>query len=172
MMVSIIAAISENGVIGHRGALPWRLASDLRRFRLLTMGHHLVMGRRTWESIGRPLPGRTTVVISRDRDLKLDGATVVTSLDAALDVTSNDPEVFVIGGGEIYRLALPVAQRLYITRVHVELAGETLFPPVKWDEWELTGSERGAADKQNDFDFTFEVYDRLGQPPIEQQMVA
>ncbi len=172
MMVSLIVAMTDNGVIGHGGDMPWHLASDLRRFKMLTMGHHMVMGRKTFESIGRLLPGRTTVILSRNPDLHVPGAIVVNDLRAALKLAKQDPEVFVTGGGEIYRLALPLAGRMYITRVHTTIEGDTWFPAIDWSRWQLTGSEQGHADAQNDFDFTFEIHDRLGQKSGEQEMIA
>lgn len=172
MIVSLIAAISENGVIGHAGDMPWHLSSDLRRFKLLTMGHHIVMGRKTYESIGRLLPGRTTIIVSRNPDLSVDGAVVVGDLPGALQAADSDSEVFIVGGGEIYRLAMPLVGRMYITRVHTSIPGDTTFPPIDWNHWQLTGSEQGHADPQNDFDFTFEIYDRLGQEPGQQEMIA
>lgn len=172
MMVSLIVAMSENGVIGRDGGMPWHLRSDLRRFRLLTMGHHIIMGRRTHQSIGRLLPGRTTIVISRNPKLKIDGAQVTHSVQSALELAADDPEVFVTGGAEIYRLALPLVSQMFVTRVHTEVEGDTVFPEVNWDDWELTAAEQDHADAQNDHDFTFETWERLGQEPGEQQMIA
>jgi dihydrofolate reductase len=164
MIVSILVAVSENGVIGRDGDMPWHLGSDLRRFRLLTMGHHLVMGRRTFESIGRVLPGRTTIVMTRDPEWTAEGVQVATNLDQALALAADDSEVFVVGGGEIYRLALPRAQRVYLTRVHAVIDGDTTFPPLDRRQWRLTGSESGKSDGQNDYDYTFEIHERLGNP--------
>ncbi len=138
MLVSIIAAVADNGVIGRGGSLALRIPADLARLKRLTMGHHLVMGRRTWESIGRPLPGRTTIVLSRDQRYAAAGARVRTSLAEALAQARNagDSEAFVMGGGEIYRLALPLADRLYLTRIHASPPGDTTFPPIggEWRE--------------------------------------
>ena len=162
MHVSIIAAVSENGVIGRGGRLPWHLADDLRRFKRLTMGHSIVMGRKTWESIGRPLAGRRMLVISRQADYRADGVKVAASLDRALEiaVAAGDDEVFVIGGAEVYRLAMPRADRLYLTRVDTEIDGDTHFPQVDWSQWRLAESERHAASDRNDHAFTFECYER------------
>ena len=110
--VSIIVAVGANGVIGTDGQLPWRLPEDLKRFRALTMGHAMVMGRKTFDSIGRPLPGRRSIVVSRQHALQIDGVTVTPSLDAAIAAAGDDPEIFVIGGGEIYAASLPLADRL------------------------------------------------------------
>jgi dihydrofolate reductase len=161
MRVSIIAAMSENGVIGHSGRLPWHLADDLKRFKRLTMGHTVVTGRKTWESIGRPLPGRRMVVISRQPNYRPHGAQVVPSLDAALALAelAGDDEAFIIGGAEIYRLALPRADRLYLTRVHADIAGDTYFPDVNWKNWQRIAAEEHGSDGNNEYPFSFETYD-------------
>jgi dihydrofolate reductase len=162
MHVSIIVAVAENGVIGRGGQLPWHLADDLRRFKRLTMGHTIVMGRKTWESIGRPLPGRRMVVISRQAGYRADGVDVVASLDAAMEVAAaaGDEELFIIGGAEVYRQALPRADRLYLTRVHAAVEGDARFPDFELGEWRLIESERHAASDQNDHPFTFEHYEQ------------
>ena len=120
MTLSLIVAMSKNGVIGRDGDLPWRLSADLRRFKRLTMGHHLVVGRRTWESIGRQLPGRTMIVVTRSQPEVPDGVLLAGSLNEAIELSlaAGDDEVYVAGGGTIYALALPVSDRLYLTRVH------------------------------------------------------
>jgi dihydrofolate reductase len=162
MRISIIAAMAENGVIGRDGRLPWHLAADLKRFKSLTMGHTLVMGRKTWESIGRPLPGRRMVVVSRQADYRPEGVEVVTSLDDALAIASaaGDEEVFVIGGAEIYQLALPRADRLYMTLVLADVEGDTYFPEVEWDHWQRLDSETHEADRENDHPHVFHVFER------------
>ena len=162
MRISIIAAIAENDVIGRGGQLPWHLAGDLRRFKRLTMGHTIVMGRKTWESIGRPLAGRRIVVISRQPGYQADGVEVIAGLDEALQsaAAAGDDEVFIIGGAEIYRLAMPRADRLYLTRVHANVEGDARFPEFEPGQWRLEESERHAADDRNDYSFTFELYER------------
>jgi dihydrofolate reductase len=162
MRVSILVAVSENGVIGRGGKLPWHLGDDLKRFKQLTMGHTIVMGRKTWESIGRPLPGRRNVVISRQEGYQADGAEVVTSLDNALRVaeSAGDEEVFVIGGAEIYRLAMPRAERLYVTRVLADVEGDAYMPDFRGGDWQLVESSPHGADAKNDHPFVFEVYQR------------
>jgi dihydrofolate reductase len=137
-VVALIAAVADNGVIGKQGALPWRIPADLRWFRARTMGHHVIMGRRTWASIGRPLAGRTNIVVSRDPDLAVpDGVVVERGLDAAIDRarTAGDDELFVIGGGELYRAALPQAHRIYLTRIHADVDGDAWFPEIVAAEW-------------------------------------
>lgn len=164
MRVSIIAAVAENGVIGRGGKLPWRLSDDLRRFRQLTMGHTIVMGRRTWESIGRPLPGRRLLVVSRQADFHVGakGVEVAASLEDALRIAAvaGDDDVFIVGGAELYREALPRAGRLCLTRVHADVAGDTRFPQFDLNEWQLTASEHHDADAKNEHSFSFETYER------------
>lgn len=161
MTVSIIVAMAENGVIGRDMDLPWHISADLKRFKALTMGHHIVMGRKTFESIGRLLPGRTTVIVTRQPDYQVDGAVIVNSLGAAQAAATDDSELFIIGGGQIYEIALPLADRLHVTRVHTEVDGDTSFPAIDWDQWELVSAECHGADEKNDYDFTFESYRRM-----------
>jgi dihydrofolate reductase len=164
MRISIIVAVAENGVIGRNGKLPWHLSDDLRRFKKLTMGHTLIMGRRTWESIGRLLPGRRMIVVSRQAGYCAGtlGVSTAASLEIALHMTADagDDEVFIIGGAELYRAALPLADRLYLTRVHAEVAGDTLFPLTELRGWRCIQSEHHDKDAANDFSFSFEVYER------------
>jgi dihydrofolate reductase len=162
MVVSLIVAVSENGVIGRDGGLPWHLPRDLRHFKSTTMGHHLIIGRRTWDEVGKPLPGRTMVVITRSRRFEAEGAIVVHSLEDALEVAGNDDEVFVGGGAHVYRMALErdLVDRLYITRVHVEVEGDTILPEIDLAGWELVFEEHHEADERNEHACTFEVYDR------------
>lgn len=164
MHLSIIVAVSENGVIGRDGGLPWHLSADLQRFKQLTMGHSIVMGRRTWESIGRALPGRTTIVVSRQPGyhVPVEGIRVANSLDFALQIAAanGEKEAFVIGGGQLYSEALPRANRMYLTRVHAEVDGDTQFPAFDLGQWRLVSTEPHAADANNDNSFSFEVYER------------
>ena len=141
MKLSCIWAMSENHVIGRDGDLPWRLSADLQRFKALTMGHHIIMGRKTWESIGRPLPGRTSVVLTRNAGYEAEGCLVVQSLQAALDAAAGDDEVFVVGGASIYALALPASSRLYVTLVGAEVEGDVSLPPDVLEGFRLTGEE-------------------------------
>jgi len=163
MRISIIVAAAENDVIGRGNELPWRLSADLRRFKRLTMGHHIVVGRRTWESIGRPLPGRTMLVVSRSAPALPDGVRSATSLDEALAVArgAGESEVFVAGGAEIYRLGLPLADRIHLTRVHREVDGDVSLPPIDFEGWALVNSEAGVVDGKNLLPHTFETYERL-----------
>lgn len=159
-MISIIVAASENDVIGRQGELPWRLSDDLRHFKAITMGKPIVMGRKTWESIGRALPGRQNIVITRQDGFAADGCDVVGSLDGAIAVAGDVDEIMIIGGSQIYALALPLAQRLYITRVHADVEGDASFPAVDATRWSLVADEQHHADERNEFDFSFRVYDR------------
>ena len=161
-MISLIVAASENGVIGRDGNLPWRQSDDLRRFKAVTMGKPIVMGRKTWESIGRPLPGRQNIVVSRQPGLEIEGADVVTSPAAAVDVAAGANEIMIIGGSEIYALFLPLADRVYLTRVHAEVEGDARFPELG-DGWRLVSDERHAADDNNDHDMSFRGYERTSR---------
>lgn len=160
-MISIIVAASTNNVIGLHGELPWRLSDDLRRFKKITMGKPIVMGRLTFESIGRPLPGRQNIVMTRQRDYVAEGCDVVASADAAISMAGEAAEIMIIGGGEIYSLFLPLADRIYLTRVRAELDGDAHFAALNEGEWQLTQREQRKADEAHSFDFTFEIRDRV-----------
>ena len=163
MMISIIVAASENGVIGSAGELPWRLSDDLQRFKAVTMGKPIVMGRKTWESIGRPLPGRQNIVITRQEGYEAPGCEVVASPDAAVAVAGEAVEVMVIGGSEVYDLFLPVVDRVYLTRVHASVDGDAFFTGLDESEWQLVSDEPHAADERNEFPFSFRLYERTGR---------
>ena len=162
MLISIIVAVSENGVIGKDNQLIWRLPDDLKRFKKLTTGHPIIMGRKTFDSIGKPLPGRTSIVITRNQDFFMDGIIAVHSLEKALEEAKklDTDEVFVIGGGEIYKQVLSVVDRLYITEVKTIMEGDAFFKiaePEKWIESERTVHE---ADDRHEFAFNFVDYVR------------
>jgi dihydrofolate reductase len=161
MRLSLIVAMTRSGVIGRGGALPWKLSSDLKRFKSLTMGHHLLMGRKTFDSLGRALPGRTSIVITRQANYRPPAEVlIVGSLNEAIRLATNDDEVFVIGGGEIFQQALPLARRAYVTWVEVDLQGDTSFSDWNLADWQLISSERHSADEKNEYDTTFCIYDR------------
>jgi dihydrofolate reductase len=160
MSLALIVAVSENNVIGVRGDLPWQLSADLRRFQKLTMGHHIVMGRKTFESIGRLLPGRTTVIVTRQTVFQFDGALVVASVEEGLEAVKIDPLPFVIGGGEIFSLFLPLVSEIHLTRVHATVEGDTFLPKIDWNQWAATHQEWHSADSKNNFDHTYLVYHR------------
>jgi dihydrofolate reductase len=164
MRLSILAALSNNNVIGRNNDVPWKLSTDLRRLKSLTMGHHIVMGRKTFDSIGRPLPGRTNVVITRNESFQAEGVVVVSSLEEATKraEAAGDPEPFILGGAEIYRLSLHLAHRMYLTRVHADVEGDTYFPDFDdVNEWRLVDSEHFEADEKNQYPFSFLTYDRV-----------
>lgn len=164
MLLSLIVAASENNVIGKGGDLPWHLPAELKYYRSQTIGKPNIMGRRTHEAIGRPLPKRRNIVISRDPAYKAEGCDAVTTIEQAIDVAKRDnpEETFVIGGAEIYKLALPLIDRLYFTRVHTTVeGGDTFFPEVHWDEWKEIRSEHHPADAENSIAFTIFVYERV-----------
>jgi dihydrofolate reductase len=143
LKVSVIAAVARGGMIGRDGGIPWRLPEDLRRFRELTVGHAVVMGRRTWESLPdrfRPLPGRTNIVVTRNRNWSAQGAYRAGAVEEALELLGSEPQVFVIGGGEIYAAALPFADELLLTEIDADIAGDTTFP--SWDREEFEEIER------------------------------
>ncbi len=165
LTVSLIVAAAENGVIGRDGELPWRLRDDLKRFKAITMGHPIIMGRATWESIGRALPGRHNIVLTRQVDYVADGATVVNSPAAALAAVSGtegngSSDVMIIGGGDIYALFLPMAQRIYLTRVHAAVDGDAYFPELDEGEWTTVDEESHAAGPDNDYSFSFVTLER------------
>jgi len=162
MTVSLIVAVSSNGVIGRDGGLPWHLPADLKHFKRTTMGHHLIIGRRTWEEVGKPLPGRTMVVVTRSQRFAPEGAKVVRSVEQALEIAAEDDEPFIGGGSQIYRIAIArdLVHRIYLTRIHAEVEGDTLFPGFDLDDWKLVSEEHHEADEKNEFDFSFLVYER------------
>jgi dihydrofolate reductase len=155
-----VAAVAENGVIGIADALPWHLPTDMRHFRELTTGHTIVMGRRTFETLPRPLPNRRNVVVTRDRAYQARGALVVYDLDEAISLAPNDDEVFVVGGGEIYKQAMPRADRLYLTVVHADLEGDTFFPKFTEADWILKEDIHNEADESHSYSFSFRLYER------------
>ena len=160
-IVSLVVAMSENRVIGRDGGLPWRLPDDQRFFRELTIDHTIVMGRKTFDEIGRPLANRRNVVISRNPDFAPTGVTVVPSLAEALALAATEQEVFVIGGAEVYSLALPLADWLYLTLVHATVEGDTFFPPFAESDWVLEDERHHEADERHAFSFSFKTFRRV-----------
>lgn len=139
--LSLIVAVSSNGVIGVNNTLPWHLPEDLKRFRALTTGHHIIMGRKTYESLGRLLPDRTTVIVTRNPDYQVKGALTAPSLEAAIACCKGDDEAFLIGGAELYAVGLLLAERLYVTEIHAEYAGDTFLPALDPGQWQETCRE-------------------------------
>ncbi|MEE4192440.1 MAG: dihydrofolate reductase [Halieaceae bacterium] len=166
MSVALIAAVSDNGVIGRDNRLPWYIPADLRYFKQVTLGKPVIMGRKTWESMNRPLPGRTNIVITRQADYVAEGARVVPDLAAAIELAESVAlidgieEIMIIGGAEIYRLALPAAKRLYLTEVHADVEGDTFFPD--WDRgvWQEASREQHEAPGSDAYRYSFAVYER------------
>ena len=158
-MISIIAAVAQNGVIGDKNALLWHISEDMRFFKRTTSGHPVIMGRKTYESLGRPLPNRTNVVISRTQR-EIEGCTVVGSLEEAVALFPKEEEVFIIGGAQIYALALAIADRMYLTRVYHNYEGDTSFPKWDSDEWQLSNKESFECGEKYPHPFSFETYIR------------
>ena len=159
-MISLIVAVSANGVIGRGDELPWHLSDDLKRFKQLTLGKPIVMGRKTFESIGRALPGRQNIVLTRQSEFAADDCDVVSSIDAAIAASGDAGEIVVIGGSEIYKLFLPLAERIYMTRVHIEVDGEVRFPELDDELWQEFERENHDADDLNEYEFTTSVLER------------
>lgn len=166
MRLALIWAMSQNRAIGRNNALPWYLPEDLKYFKQVTMGKPIIMGRKTWESIGRPLPGRTNIVITRDQTFTADGVKIVHSLDEAIRMAENIclingcDEAVVIGGAEIYALALSRADRLYMTQVHAEVDGDAFFPTFDLESWQELGREDFQGSGANPYDYSFVVLER------------
>lgn len=169
MKCALIVAMAKNRTIGIDNKLPWYLPNDLKYFKQVTMGKPIIMGRKTYESIGKPLPGRTNIVISRNPDYQAEGIVVVSSLQQALDkaedisfINGHD-EVMVIGGAEIYNQGLASADRLYITHVHADVEGDAFFPQVDWNDWQEQAREDFPAEGPNPYDYSFVVYDNIAK---------
>lgn len=160
-MLSIIVAVADNGVIGSGNQLPWRLPEDLKRFKALSLGKPIVMGRKTFDSIGRPLPGRLNIVISRQPGLQLPGCRVVASIDEAIAAAQPAPEIVIVGGAEIYRQVLPSVRIIHLTRVHAEIAGDALFPQLQPGQWREIAQEYHPADERHAYAFTFSTLERV-----------
>ena len=167
MIISLIVAMDERGGIGLQQRLPWRLSADLKRFKSLTMGHHLIMGRKTYQSIGRLLPGRTTIIITRNPNYTAPGCPgenclIAQSLQQALALASerDEDEVFIIGGGQIFKQSLPLADRIYLTQVHAQLDADTFFPPLDQNQWDEIESSYHPASELNQYPTTFKILSR------------
>ena len=158
--IVIIAAVARNGVIGNGSLIPWHLPEDLKRFRRLTMGHAVIMGRKTFESIGKPLTGRNNIVITRSREWNRAGSQSVPSIEAAFAAIEPPRPAFVIGGAEIYALALPVAERLHLTEIESDFRGETFFPRFERSRWREVSRERHMIEGRDGFSYSFAEYER------------
>lgn len=166
-VIAMIVAVAENGVIGRDGGLPWRIPEDMKWFKARTEGRPLIMGRKTWESFPkRPLPGRTNIVVTRQKDYRADGGVVVGTLEAALDVASGEApeEIMIIGGAELYRLALPVTDRIYLTSVKGDIAGDTHFPVLDLAQWKATVAGVYPPSAERPIGYSFIILDRKDVP--------
>ncbi|MCR9213124.1 MAG: dihydrofolate reductase [Proteobacteria bacterium] len=169
MILSAIVAVSENNVIGVGNGLPWRLSNDLKWFRQTTMGKPIIMGRKTFESLPRILPGRTNIIITRDPDYQIEGAIVTHSLEAAIEAAknleneSNSSEVVIIGGAEIYRQSMSLLDRIYLTRVHADVAGDTYFPDLEMENWSKDFAERHEKSEKDAYDHSFTILNRVNK---------
>ena len=159
--LSIIVAMAKNRVIGAAGRIPWHLPNELQVFKRVTMGHHIIMGRKTYESIRRLLPGRTTVIVTRQAGYSVPGAVVVHSIEAAIAACGQDEEIFVIGGGELYREVLPRTDRIYLTTVDAEPPGDTFMPEINAADWRETSTQSFSADDRHPHAYRFSVFDRI-----------
>ena len=158
--LAIIVAMAANRTIGIDNTLPWRIPEDLKHFKALTMGHHMIMGRKTFDSIGKPLPGRTTVVVTRNRDLQIAGCIVVHSLQEAIDACAGDERIFIVGGAELYAQALPLTGMLYITEIQRDVAGDAHFPAFDPGEWVEELREQHSQQEPQPLDYHFVTYRR------------
>ena len=161
MQLSIIVAMDRNRVIGKGDALPWHISSDLKNFKKITMGKPIVMGRKTHESIGRPLPGRENIILTRDKTYQATGCTILHSMDEIFEHCNDVEEVMITGGAEIYKLSLEQATNLYLTEVHTEIEGDTFFPEFDRSEWKEVSREDFSADEKNEFDYSFVLLERV-----------
>ncbi|HET9475716.1 MAG TPA: dihydrofolate reductase [Steroidobacteraceae bacterium] len=159
-LVTLIVAVADSGVIGRDNSLPWHLPADLQRFKRITMGKPILMGRKTFESIGKPLPGRENIVVTRDTNYRRDGIRVVHDAGSALRAAGVAPEVMVIGGAELFRAFLPLAGRIHLTRVHGNIAGDVMWPALDERAWRVVEREVHAADERHAYAMTFEVWEK------------
>jgi dihydrofolate reductase len=159
--ISLIVAMARNRVIGANNALPWHLPADLKHFKSLTMGHHIIMGRKTYESIGRALTGRTSVVVTRNAGYSMPDVIVANSLEAAIAACGDDEEIFVIGGSEVYRQAIKLADRIYLTEIDAEISGDARFTEFDINAWRETSRVSHSPDETNRFPYHFVVYDKV-----------
>ena len=160
MIISLIVAMDRNGVIGKDGTIPWHLSSDLQHFRKITMGKPIVMGRKTHESIGRPLPGRENIVVTRDGDFHAPGCTVLHAVEDVFNYCGGTDEIMIMGGADLYKQALDKAGRIYLTEVHTKLDGDTFFPKYDRESWEEVERYDFRADEKNEYDYSFVILEK------------
>jgi dihydrofolate reductase len=162
MTISLICATSQNGVIGLNNRLPWHLPADLVNFKKLTMHHHILMGRKTYQSIGKPLPGRTNIVITRQKDFQADGCLIAHSFEEAIELCRGDDEIFVIGGADIYQQTLPFANKIYLTVIHQDFEGDTFLFEIDKTVWQETSRKDFEPDEKNKFGYSFLTLEKRG----------
>lgn len=158
--LSLIVAMAQNRTIGVNNTLPWRCPEDLKHFKALTMGHHMIMGRKTFDSIGKPLPGRTTVIVTRNTELQVEGCLVAHSLEAALSLCAGDGEAFIVGGAELYAQALPLVETMYITEIQQEVEGDAHFPEFDMQQWQEVSRDIRTQDSPQPLTYHFVTYRR------------
>lgn len=159
MIVSAIVAVSTNNAIGKNNQLLWHLPADLKHFKQITTGHTVIMGRKTFDSVGKPLPNRRNIIVTR-QTIQIEGCEIVSSVEAALALCADEEEVFIVGGAEIYRLAMPLTNRIYLTRVHKEFEADTFFPEIDENDWKITSQEDFDADEKNNIPYSYITLDR------------
>ncbi|HUM46736.1 MAG TPA: dihydrofolate reductase [Chitinophagales bacterium] len=166
MIISLIVAAAENNVIGKDGQLPWHLPADMKYFKQTTAGHTVIMGRGTFESLGKPLPGRTNIVITRQQQYKAQGCTIVSNIADAISYAKENgtAETFIIGGGEVFRQSMSLADRIYLTRIFHSFDGDTFFPELNTDDWKMVSEERHQPDERNKYAFAFQVFEKANDP--------
>ena len=161
MIVSIIVAMDINRVIGKDNQLPWRLPRELQYVKKTTMGHPIILGRKNYESIGRPLPGRRNIILTRDENFSAEGCEIAHSVEEVYKLCENEEEIFIFGGEQIYKLFLEDTDKLYVTVIHHEFEGDTFFPEIDWTKWKEIFVEQGITDEKNPYEYYYHVYDRL-----------
>lgn len=159
-MISIVVAAAQNNAIGYKNQLLWRMPADLKFFKDKTSGHTVIMGRKTYESVGKPLPNRRNIIITRQHDYQVEGAEVVHSVDEALALCDLKDEIFIVGGAEIYNMVMDRCDRIYLTLIYGEFEADTFFPPIIQEFWQLTSEDYHQADEKNPYDYNFMVYDK------------
>jgi dihydrofolate reductase len=159
-MITLIAAVAQNNALGKDNQLHWHLPDDFKRFKNITSGHYIIMGRKTFESFPKPLPNRTHVIITLQKEYKPEGCIVVNSLEEAIQSCPKQEDIFIIGGGEIYKQSIAIADKIDITRVHNSFEADTFFPEIEIEKWQLIFEEFHSKDERHDFDFTFQTYVR------------
>ncbi|MFK8034039.1 MAG: dihydrofolate reductase [Hyphomicrobiales bacterium] len=160
-LIALVVGAAENNIIGNKGDMPWKVSADLKNFKAVTSGKPIIMGRKTFDSIGRPLPNRRNIVVTRNAQWSATGVETAANLSAAIELAESEPEIMIIGGGEMYAQALPLADRIYFTRIHANPDGDTWFPALTEDTWQKTRAEKLPRGPNDTADATFYVYERI-----------